>query len=282
MTKTNYEKISILIPCFNAQKTLKKTINSALIQKYPNFDILISDNHSDDKSRLILQKIKKKNIKIYYQKKNMGAPKNWMFLTKKTNAKIIIFLGADDNFKDKYSLNNLYTNIKKKKTMCSAGGFLQDLRKSKNKIFLKNTDTNLSLMYNSIAGKYNFLWYGMWNKKAFQNLLKKFQVFQGLPELSLDRASMFFHLINYNLNFSTFNKICYVKKKKNKKSRNLGTKITNIFLEFFYSLKIIFNFERKNISIKILFICSIFIFNTYRLFYSLLRKSLQYIFLEQK
>ena len=56
MTKTNYEKISILIPCFNAQKTLKKTINSALIQKYPNFDILISDNHSDDKSRLILQK----------------------------------------------------------------------------------------------------------------------------------------------------------------------------------------------------------------------------------
>ena len=83
MEKIKYEKISILIPVFNAQKTLKKTTGSALMQKYPNFDILISDNSSDDKSRLILQKIKKKNVKIFYQKDNIGAPKNWMFLTKK-------------------------------------------------------------------------------------------------------------------------------------------------------------------------------------------------------
>ncbi len=70
---------------------------------------------------------------------------------------------------------------------------------------------------------------------------------------------------------------CFNAQKTLKKTINSA-----IFLEFFYSLKIIFNFERKNLSIKILFICSIFIFNTYRLFYSLLRKSLQYIFLEQK
>ena len=159
MKKTKYEKISILIPVFNAQKTLKKTISSALMQKYPNFDILISDNSSDDKSKLILQKIKKKNVKIFYQKDNVGAPKNWIFLTKKTKSKIIIFLGADDKFKDRHSLKNLYTNIKKSNAICSAGGFIQDLKKFKNKIILKEADTNLSLLINSIAGKYNFFWY---------------------------------------------------------------------------------------------------------------------------
>lgn len=271
MKKTKYEKISILIPVFNAQKTLKKTISSALMQKYPNFDILISDNSSDDKSKLILQKIKKKNVKIFYQKDNVGAPKNWMFLTKKTKSKIIIFLGADDKFKDRHSLKNLYTNIKKSNAICSAGGFIQDLKKFKNKIILKEADTNLSLLINSIAGKYNFFWYGMWKKEYFQKLLEKFTTFQGLPELSLDKVSMFFHLININLNFSTFNKICYIKRMKNKRNKSSSLKIFEIFLEFFYSFKIFFR-EKQNLGIKILFICLMFIFNVYRLFYSFLRK----------
>ena len=87
MEKIKYEKISILIPVFNAQKTLKKTTGSALMQKYPNFDILISDNSSDDKSRLILQKIKKKTLKFFTKKIILERQKTGCFLQKKLNQK---------------------------------------------------------------------------------------------------------------------------------------------------------------------------------------------------
>ena len=52
--------ISILIINFNNAKFLTRAINSCLNQSYKNFEILIFDDKSTDKSQLILNEFKNK------------------------------------------------------------------------------------------------------------------------------------------------------------------------------------------------------------------------------
>ena len=61
--------ISILIINFNNAKFLTRAINSCLNQSYKNFEILIFDDKSTDKSQLILNEFKKKKIKVYFNKR---------------------------------------------------------------------------------------------------------------------------------------------------------------------------------------------------------------------
>ena len=74
--KVYYHKISIIIPSFQSYKTIKRAIKSALKQDYPNFEILISDNNSEPKTKRILKKIKNRKVKVFFQKKNIGGEKN--------------------------------------------------------------------------------------------------------------------------------------------------------------------------------------------------------------
>lgn len=50
-----HKKIAIIVPVFNEERYLKKTLESISNQSYTNFDLIISDNHSTDSSREIIQ-----------------------------------------------------------------------------------------------------------------------------------------------------------------------------------------------------------------------------------
>lgn len=65
----NYPKISILVPAYNEEKTIEKTINSLIKQNYPKdkFEIIVIDNNSTDKTLEIAKKYK--NIIIISEKK---------------------------------------------------------------------------------------------------------------------------------------------------------------------------------------------------------------------
>ncbi len=64
-------KISVCIPVYNGEKTVSRNLNSLIRQNYKNFEILISNNKSTDKTLEICNAFKKndKRIKIYNQKK---------------------------------------------------------------------------------------------------------------------------------------------------------------------------------------------------------------------
>ena len=69
--------ISILIINYNNGKLLPRAINSCLIQKYKNLEILVLDDKSTDNSVKVLDSFKKnKKIKIFYnknKKRNIAA-----------------------------------------------------------------------------------------------------------------------------------------------------------------------------------------------------------------
>ena len=48
-------KISILLAVKNEQKTIESCVNSLLAQRYPNFELLVSNDHSDDNTGIILE-----------------------------------------------------------------------------------------------------------------------------------------------------------------------------------------------------------------------------------
>ena len=59
--------VSILIINYNNAKLIKRSVNSCLKQSYKNFEILIYDDRSTDKSKKILKKFaRNKKIKIFF------------------------------------------------------------------------------------------------------------------------------------------------------------------------------------------------------------------------
>ena len=47
-------KVSIIIPAYNSEKTIEKAIRSALQQTYSDFEIIIVDDASTDKTKKII------------------------------------------------------------------------------------------------------------------------------------------------------------------------------------------------------------------------------------
>ena len=64
----NKEKVSIYIPAYNAENTIKKCINSVINQSEKFDEIIVIDDNSIDNTLKILKEFK--NIKIIENKKH--------------------------------------------------------------------------------------------------------------------------------------------------------------------------------------------------------------------
>jgi glycosyltransferase involved in cell wall biosynthesis len=75
----NKPRINIGMPVFNGEKYLRESIESILNQTYSDFELIISDNASTDRTKEICQKYASKDsrIRYYRNKKNIGGPKNY-------------------------------------------------------------------------------------------------------------------------------------------------------------------------------------------------------------
>lgn len=62
-------KISIVMPCFNAESTISDSIESVLNQTFTKFELIISDDHSTDKSIEIIKQYNDPRIKLISNKK---------------------------------------------------------------------------------------------------------------------------------------------------------------------------------------------------------------------
>jgi glycosyltransferase involved in cell wall biosynthesis len=66
-------KISVIIPCYNEEKTIEKIVNKILDLKDLNLEIIIIDDHSTDASKKIIEsKLKDKVYQIIINEKNSG------------------------------------------------------------------------------------------------------------------------------------------------------------------------------------------------------------------
>ena len=90
------EKVSLVIPVHNAESTLRECLNSALDQSHSNFELIVVDNASTDKSKEIIFEFLKKDHRIRYvfePFRSRGAARNKGIET--ARASIIAMTDAD-------------------------------------------------------------------------------------------------------------------------------------------------------------------------------------------
>ena len=85
---------SIVIPTFNSEKTIESCLFSVLNQDFENYEIIIIDNNSSDRTIEIINKIKKnrKNLELYNISNRGIIAKSRNLGIKKANAEWICFL----------------------------------------------------------------------------------------------------------------------------------------------------------------------------------------------
>lgn len=102
-------KISVIIPCYNAEKYIKKCINSICKQTFKDFEIVIVNDCSTDSSLTIIQEFEKKDnrIKIINHSINKGAHNARQSGINAANGEYIAFIDSDD-YIDKNYLKKLF------------------------------------------------------------------------------------------------------------------------------------------------------------------------------
>lgn len=111
------ESVSILVPVYNIEKNIEKNINILIEKISPfmtNFEIIISDDGSEDNSKKAIEKIcaENKNIRGVYSKENHGKGNALKRACEIANGKYIIFCDGDMEI-DPSQLENFFEIMNK-------------------------------------------------------------------------------------------------------------------------------------------------------------------------
>lgn len=93
--------ISIIINAYNAEKTIEKCINSILENEYEDYEIIVVNDGSTDKTEQIAQLFASNKIR-YYLKKNTGIADSRNFGIEKAKGEYITFVDSDDYVSNEY------------------------------------------------------------------------------------------------------------------------------------------------------------------------------------
>lgn len=94
-------KVSIIIPAYNFGYYIDQAVLSALWQTTNfEFEVLVRDDFSPDKTHTVLEKIANRNTRLRYfpATENWGFMKNIEFLFRKAKGKYITYLDGDDYY----------------------------------------------------------------------------------------------------------------------------------------------------------------------------------------
>ena len=95
------DKVSIITPSWNSEKYINKTIESVQKQTYMNWEMIIVDDCSSDRTVEIVEKISKEDprVRIIRQDVNGGAAKARNRSLNEATGRYIAYLDADDIWK---------------------------------------------------------------------------------------------------------------------------------------------------------------------------------------
>lgn len=92
----NLPLVTIAMVTYNQEILVSKAIESVLAQGYPNFELIISDDCSKDKTWEIINSYNDPRIKVYKTPKNLYQYGNRNSVIEKANGKYLIFVDGDD------------------------------------------------------------------------------------------------------------------------------------------------------------------------------------------
>lgn len=90
--------ITIGVSCYNAIGTIRAAIESALKQDWPNFEILIIDDHSSDGSKELVERlaVQDSKIRVIHHAQNQGVGASRKSLIEHAQGEFVAFFDDDD------------------------------------------------------------------------------------------------------------------------------------------------------------------------------------------
>lgn len=101
--------VSVLVPTYKYERYLREALDSVLTQKFEDFELLVSDDNSNDGTAELLQQYADKDarIRIYVQDRNLGMVRHWNWCLKQARGKYIKYIFGDDRLDVPDALGNM-------------------------------------------------------------------------------------------------------------------------------------------------------------------------------
>lgn len=209
--KNNKEKeilITVIVPCYNAEKYINKCIDSILNQSFKNFELICVNDGSTDTTLDILKEYEKNNSNmLVVSKKNEGGKNVTKTGLKYAKGKYICAIDNDDYIEKDY-LKELYNAITKEDADIAICGFQRedfDTAKvfslemnNKTGTYILNDDYGIMLEINTA------LWNKLFKREVMVSLLNYRLDALGMGDMTL--LAYMYQMIN---KISFTNKVLY-------------------------------------------------------------------------
>ena len=245
LLKENSIDLSIIIPVYNAEKTIDFCIKSIVKQKtYYNFEILCINDGSTDSSFKIIDSIKDQRLKIYNQK-NGGAAKARNTGLSNAMGKYIMFIDSDDFLPNENVIETLLTQADLQSADIVAGNIEKYIEKSDSTIYnIKHRNTTTNDLLKMCRLTEGAPWGKIYKKDLWENI--------AFPEgVEFEDCIIFLNIYPKATKFAYINKSIYCFRSNNnslyKKSQK-GYKCIDSFWSIYLSYKMLDN--KNNITIE--------------------------------
>ena len=178
-------KVFIGMPAYNGARFIEKAINSIIAQSFKDWQLLISDDCSNDETEQIGQKYAKIDSRITYyrQKKNLGIYANFKFVLDEANEKYFMW-AAQDDIREKNYLSVCIEKLENNKDiglattiMAAIDSFDRILIEEKDLLKLSGKSRFLSVvryvLQPEILGKCNLM-YGLFQTSVIKTVWKAY------------------------------------------------------------------------------------------------------------
>lgn len=236
------KKVSVIINFHNAEKFLDQSITSVLSQSYKNFELILWDNCSNDKSKEICNRFKDRRIKYFYKSKKTTLYKARNLAIKATKGDLIAFLDSDDWWHRNYlsSRQKFFNKKKYDYFYCNSNIVLEE---KKNIFLYKKFNLPNGKILDELAKDYFIIISGViFRKKIFDE--------QGYFNESLNIIGDYDFIIkisnSYNAHSSNYPYLNYRIHKNNYSKLNL--KIFYLEYKRWFKMNLNSNFFKNNIN----------------------------------
>jgi glycosyltransferase involved in cell wall biosynthesis len=112
----NQKDLSIIIPCYNCESTLREAVDSCFSQELDNFEIILVDDASKDNTKNIMLKLEDEHeeVKLFFHEKNKGGGATRNTAAQHAEGSVIFCLDSDDILPSR-TLSKMFSFMKEKK-----------------------------------------------------------------------------------------------------------------------------------------------------------------------
>lgn len=170
-------KISVVVPIYNVEKYIERCLDSILAQTYSDFELILVDDGSPDKSGDIAEEYAKKDTRVKaLHKPNGGLSSARNYGIVRASGEYICFVDSDDWVEPTY-LEELSGLLEKNEADIAICGFLknsgEDIIETKvdENIVVQSGIDAIGNIYGSQYVKYVVAWNKMYRRILFDNVL---------------------------------------------------------------------------------------------------------------